>query len=126
MLVCVAFSLLFFFLQKDMGPAMVFTCLFLVLYSIAISSILSRSSSARYLEEHSFHNSCKEGSIALLDAATGLRVSELLALRWCDVDFENLALRVTPVDLASSSRQLQDGSLSQTCVNTPLQLRHSA
>jgi cell division protein FtsW (lipid II flippase) len=33
--VCAALSLLFFFLQKDMGPAMVFTCLFLVLYSIA-------------------------------------------------------------------------------------------
>ncbi|HTQ55680.1 MAG TPA: FtsW/RodA/SpoVE family cell cycle protein [Bryobacteraceae bacterium] len=32
---CVALSLLFFFLQKDMGPALVFTCLFLVLYSIA-------------------------------------------------------------------------------------------
>ena len=32
---CVALSLLFFFLQKDMGPAMVFTCLFLALYSIA-------------------------------------------------------------------------------------------
>jgi integrase len=31
----------------------------------------------------------------LLDAATGLPVSELLALRWCDVDFENLELRVT-------------------------------
>jgi len=31
----------------------------------------------------------------LLDAATGLRVSELLALRWEDVDFENLELRVT-------------------------------
>ncbi len=33
--------------------------------------------------------------MALLDAATGLRVSELLALRWSDVDFENLELRVT-------------------------------
>ncbi|MGA2131657.1 MAG: FtsW/RodA/SpoVE family cell cycle protein [Bryobacteraceae bacterium] len=32
---CVALSLLFFFLQRDMGPAMVFTCLFLILYSIA-------------------------------------------------------------------------------------------
>jgi cell division protein FtsI/penicillin-binding protein 2/cell division protein FtsW (lipid II flippase) len=32
---CVALSLLFFFLQKDMGPAIVFTCLFLALYSIA-------------------------------------------------------------------------------------------
>jgi len=34
-------------------------------------------------------------TLALLDAATGLRVSELLALRWSDVDFENLELRVT-------------------------------
>ena len=34
-------------------------------------------------------------SLALLDAATGLRVSELLALRWGDVDFENLELHVT-------------------------------
>ena len=34
-------------------------------------------------------------TLALLDAARGLRVSELLALRWCDVDFENLELRVT-------------------------------
>jgi len=34
-LTCVVLSLLFFFLQKDMGPALVFTCLFLALYSIA-------------------------------------------------------------------------------------------
>ena len=31
----------------------------------------------------------------LLDILTGLRVSELLALKWSDVDFENLALHVT-------------------------------
>jgi cell division protein FtsW (lipid II flippase) len=37
---CVAFCLLFFFLQKDMGPAMLFTCLFLMLYSIARKGIL--------------------------------------------------------------------------------------
>ncbi len=37
----------------------------------------------------------RERTLALLDAATGLRVSELLALRLCDVDFENLELRVT-------------------------------
>ena len=37
----------------------------------------------------------RERTLALLDAATGLRVSELLALRWSDVDFENLELRVT-------------------------------
>ena len=34
-LVCVGLSLLFFFLQKDLGPALVFTCLFLGLYAIA-------------------------------------------------------------------------------------------
>jgi integrase len=39
--------------------------------------------------------SVRERTLALLDAATGLRVSELLALRWCDVDFGNLELRVT-------------------------------
>ena len=39
--------------------------------------------------------SVRERTLALLDAATGLRVSELLALRWMDVDFENLELRVT-------------------------------
>jgi integrase len=37
----------------------------------------------------------RDRTVALLDAATGLRVSELLALRWSDVDFENLELRVT-------------------------------
>ena len=37
----------------------------------------------------------RERTLALLDAATGLRVSELLALRWSDVDFENLELNVT-------------------------------
>ena len=38
-LVCVAFSLAFFFLQKDMGPALVFACLFLTLYGIARCSV---------------------------------------------------------------------------------------
>ena len=37
-LVSVALSLLFFFLQKDMGPALVFACLFLALYGIARGS----------------------------------------------------------------------------------------
>jgi cell division protein FtsW (lipid II flippase) len=39
-LVCAALSVLFFFLQKDMGPAMVFAGLFLVLYGMARSSAL--------------------------------------------------------------------------------------
>ena len=37
-LVSVALSLAFFFLQKDMGPALVFACLFLTLYGIARGS----------------------------------------------------------------------------------------
>ena len=37
----------------------------------------------------------RERTLALLDAGTGLRVSELLALRWLDVDFDNLELNVT-------------------------------
>lgn len=37
----------------------------------------------------------RERTLALLDAGTGLRVSELLALRWRDVDFESLELNVT-------------------------------
>ena len=38
--VCVALSVIFFFLQKDMGPALVFACLFLTLYGIARGSAL--------------------------------------------------------------------------------------
>jgi cell division protein FtsW (lipid II flippase) len=37
-LICVALSLVFFFLQKDMGPALVFACLFLTLYGVARGS----------------------------------------------------------------------------------------
>ena len=37
-LACVALSLVFFFLQKDMGPALVFGCLFLTLYGLARGS----------------------------------------------------------------------------------------
>jgi cell division protein FtsI/penicillin-binding protein 2/cell division protein FtsW (lipid II flippase) len=36
---CVGLSLLFFFLQKDMGPALVFACVFLVLYGLARGSV---------------------------------------------------------------------------------------
>ena len=36
--VCVALSIAFFFLQRDMGPALVFACLFLALYGIARGS----------------------------------------------------------------------------------------
>jgi cell division protein FtsW (lipid II flippase) len=37
-LVCAALSVIFFFLQRDMGPALVFACLFLVLYGMARGS----------------------------------------------------------------------------------------
>jgi cell division protein FtsW (lipid II flippase) len=39
-LACVVLALIFFFLQRDMGPALVFACLFLALYGIARSSAL--------------------------------------------------------------------------------------
>jgi cell division protein FtsI/penicillin-binding protein 2/cell division protein FtsW (lipid II flippase) len=39
-LVCVALCLVFFFAQKDMGPALVFACLFLALYGVARGSAL--------------------------------------------------------------------------------------
>ena len=45
----VALSLLFFFLQKDMGPAMVFTCLFLALYSIARKDTLIAAAGLLFL-----------------------------------------------------------------------------
>jgi cell division protein FtsW (lipid II flippase) len=38
MLASVVLSLMFFFLQRDMGPALVFSCLFLVLYGLARGS----------------------------------------------------------------------------------------
>lgn len=37
----------------------------------------------------------RERTLALLDAGTGLRVSELLALRWRDIDFDRLEVSVT-------------------------------
>lgn len=46
---CATLSLLFFFLQKDMGPAMVFTCLFLVLYSIARKGALIAAAGLLFL-----------------------------------------------------------------------------
>jgi len=39
--VCVALSIVFFFLQRDMGPALVFACLFLSLYGVARASALA-------------------------------------------------------------------------------------
>ena len=39
-LVSVALCLIFFFLQKDMGPALIFACLFLWLYGIARGSVV--------------------------------------------------------------------------------------
>ena len=39
-LVCVSLSLLFFFLQKDLGPALAFGCLFLALYAVARNGVL--------------------------------------------------------------------------------------
>jgi integrase len=47
------------------------------------------------LPRSNFCSASSERTLALLDTATGLRVSELLALRWRDVDFGSLELNVT-------------------------------
>jgi integrase len=41
------------------------------------------------------HLSVRDRVLVLLDACTGLRVGELLGLKWSDVDFENGQLHVT-------------------------------
>ncbi len=46
------------------------------------------------LQLHPSKLAVRERTLALLDAATGLRVSKLLALRRNDVDFKNLEIRV--------------------------------
>ena len=56
----------------------------------------------------------RERTFALLDAATGLRVSELLALRWQDVDLASLQIRRHTIDQASGGGRLQDGGIGQT------------
>jgi integrase len=53
-------------------------------------------------------------NLALLDAGRALRVSEPLALRRRDVDFDNLELSVTRFNLASGGGRLQDGGISET------------
>src|SRR5580700_3377649 len=59
----------------------------------------------------------RERTLASLDAATGLRVNELLALGWGDVNLENLERRVTRSIWHSGPGQLQGGSLRQTCAH---------
>jgi len=60
----------------------------------------------------------REITLALLDTATGLRVSELLALRWLDVNFDNLELS-DPFHLASGGGRLQDGGIRQAGYSIP-------
>src|SRR6202012_5658153 len=43
-LIGVGVALLFFYLQKDLGPALVFACVFLALYSIARNRVMLASS----------------------------------------------------------------------------------
>jgi integrase len=57
----------------------------------------------------------RERIMVLLDVATGLRQSELFALKWKDVDFENRQLWVTRFDRAASRRRLQDGGFVKAC-----------
>jgi integrase len=52
-------------------------------------------------------------TMVLVDVSTGLRIGELLALQWRDIDFENLEISVTR-SISLQHRRLQDGSFTQT------------
>jgi len=56
-----------------------------------IPDVLEISEFQALLEELSL----RERTLVVLDAATGLRRSELIGLKWSDVDFEQLEIRVT-------------------------------
>jgi hypothetical protein len=56
----------------------------------------------------------RERIMVLLDVATGLRQSELFALKWKDVDFTNKQLWVTRSIVQQVVRQLQDGGFTET------------
>jgi integrase len=53
--------------------------------------------------------------MVFLDAASGLRRSELLALKWGDIDFDELQINVRAFDLSKCRWQLQDRGFSETC-----------
>ena len=57
--------------------------------------------------------SVRERTVALLDAATGLRVSETACASLVRCRFRELGTSCDAIYLASSSGQLQNGSLSQ-------------
>jgi integrase len=57
--------------------------------------------------------------MVLLDVTTGLRRSELLALKWSDVDFSSLELNVVRSIYLRKHRKLQNRGLSKTCSTRP-------
>ncbi len=52
-------------------------------------------------------------TMVFLAVFTGLRVGELLGLKWKDIDFQKMEVHVHPLDRDAARRGLQDRSLSQ-------------
>ena len=50
----------------------------------------------------------------ILDAVSGLRVGELLGLKWEDVNFEKTRIKRYPLRFSAGYHSLQDGSFAQS------------
>jgi integrase len=57
--------------------------------------------------------------MVLLDITTGLRRSELFALRWSDIDIWNLAIDIRRSIFQGVVWKLQDGGFAQPCAIVP-------
>ena len=57
----------------------------------------------------------RERTLVLLAVTTGLRRSELFALKWKDADFQTKQIHVTRSIVQTVVWRLQDGNLSEAC-----------
>ncbi len=58
-------------------------------------------------------------TMVFLAVFTGLRVGELLGLKWKDIDFQKMEIHVHPLDRHATRGRLQNRSLSQACSARP-------
>ena len=59
----------------------------------------------------------REKTLVFIAASTGLRQSELFALKWCDIDFSSETINVTRFNRSRTSRTVQDRVISETGTN---------